>query len=515
MFTEKDLNQFKSKGISPEKVMEQINNFKTGFPFMQLAAAATKEYGLKALSPEEEEDYLADFNDYFEDIEVIKFVPASGAASRMFKHLFEFAEKYEKNSEGKALFEKDKGFNSVYYFFQNIQKFAFYEDLKQVMKKNGLDIEKEIQEENYAVVLNHLLDEKGLAYASLPKGLLKFHHYEDGSRFAIEEHLVEAAVYGKDEDGVATLHFTVSPEHQEKFEETIDSVKGKFEKKYQVKFDISFSQQKPSTDTVSVDLDNEPFRENDGSILFRPGGHGALIENLNEIDADIVFVKNIDNIVPDRLKDSTFKYKKLIGSYLRSIQEDVFDFLLELEEGNLEDEELNDMFDYMQVELFIDVPAYIRKMDNIEKMDWLFEQFNRPIRVCGMVKNEGEPGGGPFVVLNENGTKSLQVVESSQIDFSQADQAEIVKHATHFNPVDLVCAVKDFRGDKFDLTEFVDEKTGFISVKSKNGKDLKAQELPGLWNGAMANWITIFMEVPIDTFNPVKTVNDLLRDQHQ
>lgn len=515
MFTEKDLEQFKTKGISKEKVIEQINNFKSGFPFMQLSDAATKEFGLIALNKEQEEEYLSDFNKHFDGIEIVKFVPASGAASRMFKHLFEFMDEYQKADSPQELFEKDKGINSVYYFFQHIEKFAFYKDLKAKLLENGFIIEDEINNKNYALILEYLLEDKGLGYADLPKGLLKFHHYDDENRFAIEEHLVEAAVYGKNKDGIAALHFTVSPEHQSKFEETIALVKDKYESEYDIQFHIKFSQQKPSTDTVSVTPENEPFREDDGSILFRPGGHGALIENLNEIDADIVFVKNIDNIVPDRLKSTTFKYKKLIGSYLRSLQENIFDYLCDLEEGNLSQDELNEIYDFMEKELYIEVPAYIKAMEELEQIDWLFEQFNRPIRVCGMVKNEGEPGGGPFVVTNDEGTKSLQIVESSQIDFSKNDQAEIVKNATHFNPVDLVCGIKDFRGDKFDLKEFVDEKTGFISLKSKNGKDLKAQELPGLWNGAMANWITLFMEVPILTFNPVKTVNDLLRDQHQ
>lgn len=515
MFTEKDLLQFKNKSINEEKVLQQINHFKSGFPFMQLSAAATKDNGLIALSEEQEKEYLDKFDEHFQGLEVIKFVPASGAASRMFKHLFEFAENYERNDAGKALFEKDKGFNSVYYFFENIKRFAFYEDLKSVLEKEGYQIEKEIKEENYTLILNYLLDEKGLGYASLPKGLLKFHHYDDAHRYGIEEHLVEAAVYGKNENGIAPLHFTVSPEHQEKFENAIAQVKEKHEKDYDIKFDIKFSQQKPSTDTISVNLENEPFREEDGSILFRPGGHGALIENLNEIDADIVFIKNIDNIVPDRIKSTTFKYKKLIGSYLAEVQEEVFGFLDILEEGNPDSSELNKMFEYLENKLFIQVPAYIKAMESMEQVDWLFEQFNRPIRICGMVKNEGEPGGGPFVVEDEEGNLSLQIVESSQIDFSQEDQAEIVKNATHFNPVDLVCAIKDFNGNKFDLKDFVDVKTGFISEKSKNGKTLKAQELPGLWNGAMAQWITLFMEVPILTFNPVKTVNDLLREQHQ
>jgi hypothetical protein len=515
MFTEKDLQQFYHKGISPQKVQEQIDNFKTGFPFINLFAPATPEFGLKQLSPEEEYMYLQQFKELFDEVDVVKFVPASGAASRMFKHLFEFAEKYTNDDEGQKIFEKDKGFNSVHNFFANIEKFAFYNDLNDKLSKNGFDLTEEIEAKNYGLVLNYLLQDYGLGYASLPKGLLRFHLYDDYNRFAVEEHLVEAAIYGTNSDGIAKIHFTVSPEHQEKFESTIDDIIDRYERIREVKFEISFSQQKPSTDTVSVNLLNEPFREDDGTILFRPGGHGALIENLNDIDADVVYIKNIDNVIPDRLKDDTFKYKKLIGSYLMSIQSVIHNYLYILEDGNPEDDELDEMYDYMETELFIEVPSYIKEMDSMEQIDWLFEQLNRPVRVCGMVKNEGEPGGGPFIVLNEDGTKSLQIVESSQIDFSKPEQAELVKKSTHFNPVDLVCALKDYNGLKFDLTEFVDEKTGFISEKSKGGKALKAQELPGLWNGAMANWITVFMEVPISTFNPVKTVNDLLRDQHQ
>jgi hypothetical protein len=515
MFTDQDLQQFKDKGISLEKVKEQIDNFKRGFPYINLSAAATKEHGLKALSEEEINEYLDSYNETMADKKSVKFVPASGAASRMFKHLFEFQEQYQPNEEGLNLFNSDTGFNSVYHFITNLDQLAFYDDLREVMRENGVELEEELMKKNYHIILDYLLNDKGLGYAKLPKGLLKFHHYDDTNRFAIEEHLVEAAVYGKNADGNAYLHFTVSPEHQEKFEETIAAVKSKYEDKYEVKFQISFSQQKPSTDTIAVTPENEAFREDDGSILFRPGGHGALIENLNDIDADIIFIKNIDNIVPDRLKEDTFKFKKLIGSYLADIQEDVFNFLTILEEGNPEEDELEEMFVFLQKDLSIEVPEYIKSMEQMEQIDWLFEQFNKPIRVCGMVKNEGEPGGGPFIVESDEGEKSLQIVESSQIDFSKEDQAEIVKNATHFNPVDLVCAVKNFKGEKFDLKEFVDENTGFISSKSKNGKELKAQELPGLWNGAMAKWITVFMEVPIVTFNPVKTVNDLLRDQHQ
>jgi hypothetical protein len=311
------------------------------------------------------------------------------------------------------------------------------------------------------------------------------------------------------------LHFTVSPEHLSKFKKVIKKKAPKYAKQFNVKYNINFSQQKPSTDTISVDLNNDPFREKDGSLLFRPGGHGALIENLNDLDAEIIFIKNIDNIVPDKHRQATYDYKKLIGSYLIEIQDAIFDYLDSLEIGNFDEDFMKEIFDFMEDTLFIQVPKYIRLKELMEQVDWVYQMLNRPIRVCGMVKNEGEPGGGPFLVEDQNGMESMQIVESSQIDFSVKTQADIVKNATHFNPVDLVCGIFDFKGNKFNLKEFVDPKTGFISVKSKNGKNLKAQELPGLWNGAMAEWISIFDELPIDTFNPVKIINDLLRPMHQ
>ena len=510
MYTQEDLQQLKAKNISIDKANEQLENFENGFPFINLSSAATKDYGIISLEETEKTALIQQYNELIAAKDIVKFVPASGAASRMFKMLFEFMEAYTMDETGDLLFNAHKDANSIYYFFKNIHKFAFYQDLKDTLKQDGYDIDKEIENKNYNLVLDYLLNSKGLDYAALPKGLLKFHTYENETRFAVEEHLVEAAEYGKNKEGISKLHFTVSQEHQSKFEDVIKRIKSKYQDAFNVTFDISFSQQKPSTDTIAVDMDNKPFRENDGSILFRPGGHGALIENLNDIDADMVFIKNIDNVIPDHIKDITFEYKKVIGAYLINTQHLLHAYLQMIDEGNMEEEEFVEIYRFMEERLFIKVPEYIKSLDTLEQLDWLFEKLNKPIRVCGMVKNEGEPGGGPFVVADEQGEESLQIVESSQIDTQEKTQLAIVQEATHFNPVDLVCGIKDFKGHKFNLTEFVDPKTGFISEKSKNGKKLKAQELPGLWNGAMANWITIFMEVPILTFNPVKTVNDLL-----
>ena len=515
MFTDSDLQQIKEKKIEIGVVEKQLDNFKKGFPFINIYAPAIAGNGILNFSEEEAKKWEDFYNQNYTDYEILKFVPASGAASRMFKHLHEFRQKYKGTDRDIKAYEADKSFNSVYYFFENIKQFAFYSSLKEVMSADGLDVDELIAQKDFNPVIDYFLTEKGLDYSRLPKGLLLFHNYEEGSRMALEEHLVEAAMYAVNGEGKATVHFTVSPEHQSKFEQVVNERKGKYESAYGVSFDVTYSQQKPSTDTIAVDMNNEPFRNEDGTILFRPGGHGALIENLNDLQGEIVFVKNIDNVVSDRLREPTVLYKKVIGGILLDAQERTFGFLETLEDGNLSNEELNEIRNFAASHLNIFIPDAFEAYDEMEKIDFLFNKLNRPIRVCGMVKNEGEPGGGPFWVKDEKDELSLQIVESSQIDFSKADQKEIVNNATHFNPVDLVCGVRDFNDELFNLTDFVDPNTGFISQKSKDGRDLKAQELPGLWNGAMADWITIFVETPLITFNPVKTVNDLLREQHQ
>ncbi len=515
MFTEKDLLQIKNKGIDQKTVEKQIEHFKTGFPFIELTDPATPGHGLHSYSEEEAKSLEHYYNSNKNDYEILKFVPASGAASRMFKHLLAFRKSFTGTKDEISKLEAETDFNSVGYFFKHLHQFAFFGHLKEVLQRDKLDLDELLEKKDYNTILDYFLTEKGMNYAQKPKALLYFHNYPDGPRRAFEEHLVEAAHYATDQNGIARVHFTVSPEHQNDFEEAVHSVRVKYEKQYKVRFEISFSQQKPSTDTLAVDMHNEPFRNGDGSILFRPGGHGALIENLNDLGGEIIFVKNIDNIVPDRLRNTTYLYKNVIGGLLFKLQEKTFEYLDLLEDGNLSDEEVENIKEFAHNELNIFIPAAYRGYEKIERIDWLFNKLNRPMRIAGMVKNEGEPGGGPFWVINEDDERSLQIVESSQIDFSDPGQKEIVGKATHFNPVDLVCGVRNFRGKNFDLRNFVDPKTGFISQKSKDGRDLKAQELPGLWNGAMADWITIFVETPLITFNPVKTVNDLLRPQHQ
>lgn len=515
MFTEKDLQQIHAKGIEPRIVEEQIENFKNGFPFIQLAEPATIKHGLTSFSDKEVGVMEAYFNDFKDDYEILKFVPASGAASRMFKHLLAFKNDSKGSAGETAALEAEEDFNSVGYFFKNLKKFAFYEALKASLQKDNLQPDDLLEKKDFKTILEYLLTEKGLNYAYLPKALLYFHNYPDGARRAFEEHLVEAANYSIDKKRVAKVHFTVSPEHRQEFEKVFNSVKAKYELEFNATYQLEFSQQKPATDTIAVNMDNKPLRNGNGSLTFRPGGHGALIENLNDLDAEIIFIKNIDNIVPDQLRDITYLYKKVIGGLLMQLQEKTFEYLDLLDEGNVTDEELEEIRTFANEKLSIFIPKAYDGYDKMAKMDFLYNKLNRPIRIAGMVKNEGEPGGGPFWVHDKHNEFSLQIVESSQIDLTDQEQKEIVAKSTHFNPVDLVCGVRNFKGEKFDLHEFVDPETGFISLKSNQGVELKALELPGLWNGAMADWITIFVEVPLITFNPVKTINDLLRPQHQ
>lgn len=506
MLTQEDKDLLAKKGISEQQIAEQLACFEKGFPFLKLFAAASVENrGIMLAGEEAQKTYLAAWDAYKQDDKkIVKFVPASGAASRMFKNMFEFlGADYDIPTTD---FEKK--------FFNNIKNFAFYADLDAAcVKNNGKGLEALISEGNYKAVVANLLESAGLNYGALPKGLLKFHKYEDGVRTPLEEHLVEGALYAAGKSGEVNVHFTVSTEHRELFAKLVDEKVAQYAAKYGVKYNISFSEQKPSTDTVAADMENKPFRDN-GKLLFRPGGHGALIENLNDLDADIVFIKNIDNVVPDRLKGDTVTYKKLIAGVLVTLQKQAFEYLQLLDSGHYRHDELENIIRFVQQQLHCRKDD-IKDMEDADLVIYLRKKLNRPMRVCGMVKNVGEPGGGPFLAYNPDGTVSLQILESSQIDMNDPEKKAMFEKGTHFNPVDLVCAVRDYKGNKFNLVNYVDKATGFISYKSKGGKELKALELPGLWNGSMSDWNTIFVEVPLSTFNPVKTVNDLLREQHQ
>ncbi|GHU90498.1 hypothetical protein FACS1894155_08950 [Bacteroidia bacterium] len=505
MFNSTDLSVLNQKGINISQIEEQLEYFKKGFPFLPIVDSASINKGIIYIPEEKQSQYLNEWETYRErNRQILKFVPASGAASRMFKDLFEFLD--VSYNEPKTSFEKK--------FFDEIEHFAFFESLnKACIQNEEKDVKQLVSERNYKTIVANLLQVKGLNYGFLPKGLLEFHRYPEESRTAMEEHLAEGAMYASNKSGMVHLHFTVSPEHRSLFENLVKNKKSFYEKRFGVKYDVSFSEQKSGTDTLAVDENNQPFREN-GLLLFRPGGHGALIQNMNDLDADIVFIKNIDNVVPDHFKSATILYKQLIAGILVYLQRKIFNYLHLIESGKYTHDQLMEMLYFLQTDLCIKNPE-IKMLEDVELVLYIKSKLNRPLRICGMVKNEGEPGGGPFLSVNPDGTISLQILESSQVDLKDPVKKELFDKGTHFNPVDLVCSLKNHHGEKYDLLQYVDKNTGFISGKSKNGKNLKALELPGLWNGAMSDWNTVFVEVPIQTFNPVKTVNDLLRPEHQ
>jgi hypothetical protein len=477
MFNREDLQQIESHGLTLSQVEQQIENFRHGFPYLKIVRAASAGDGVQVLSEEEVASAVERYEKLSEELRVVKFVPASGAATRMFKELFEYI-------------NEDKRTAGIDKLLDNIEKFAFWPELSEYVMPDSPD--EEIVEE---IVVG------GLGYGSKPKGLVTFHAYEDGARKAVEEHLVEGAMYARCGDEVY-IHFTVSEEHKSGFWDVLAHTQPIYEERYGVKYNISFSVQKPSTDTIAVNPDNTPFRTDEGKLLFRPAGHGALIENLNDIEADIIFVKNIDNVTTDARRGDTIKYKKALAGVLLELQDQAFEYLKVLEVGG---GEIETIAEFVEKKLCVKLPENYNSQI-------LKQVLDRPIRVCGVVRNQGEPGGGPFWVDQGGGIESLQIAESSQI---APEDMHLMKSATHFNPVDLVCGVMDSRERKFDLTKYTDPATGFISSKSSGGRELRAQELPGLWNGAMANWNTVLVEVPITTFSPVKVVQDLLRPEHQ
>lgn len=513
--TEKDIEQITAKGLTVEKVLEQIKTFENGIPFVTVRKPATLDCGIVSFDTLELQELNRIYDQRLKNLEVVKFVPASGAATRMFKELFKFLDNYDYTKESINSYLNYEKAVAIRLFLIGFEKLPFYEAVIMATKEKYPRFEDFSEgEQLYAFVKTMLRNNGGLNYGALPKGLLPFHKYRTSVNTAFQEHLHEASKYGA-KDGKAKLHFTVSQEHLEKFQEEFDDIEKMVEKKTKTSFDITYSFQKESTDTIAVTKDNQPFRNADGSILFRPGGHGALIENLNTLDADIVFIKNIDNVVVRKYQDELTIYKKALAGKLLVIQNHIFYILGTLEKDMPDEDELKDISEFLNKELNIEMPVDFEKFSDKYKREYLLETLNRPIRVCGMVVNEGEPGGGPFWIKNERGRSELQIIETPQINTKSSSQKEIIKQATHFNPVDLVCGMKNYKGEKFDLLDFVNPKMGFIAQKTVKGENIKALELPGLWNGAMANWISIFVEVPLTTFNPVKTVNDLLKSAHQ
>lgn len=512
-FTQKDEKLLAQKGITAEMLEQQIALFKEGIPPIQLQAAASIGNGIISFSKEETAKYAAIYQKKKKGISILKFVPASGAATRMFKSLFAFKDEFDPEKESFKAYVNRKGDKEVEAFFGGLEKFAFYSILMDYIAKNIPDFHLQNEDIQKHIIVSTLLGEKGLNYGNLPKGLLPFHKHSEKVVTAFEEHFRESVMYASGED-VAHLHFTITEQHTDAFNNELNSIKDELEKRYNTTFDVSFSYQKPSTDTVSVTEKNEYFRDENGDLLFRPSGHGALLDNLNEVNADVIFIKNIDNVVVKKYTDETVFYKEALAGKLREIQSEVFHILKRIENDKVKKKEVKKLLNFLK-EINIYVPDYVYKFRRKYALDFIKEQLNRPIRVCGMVKNEGEPGGGPFWVKNADGNLSLQIIESAQVDLSNPQQKEIFSQSTHFNPVDLVCGTKNYKGEKFDLQQYTDPKQAFITAKTYMGKPLKALERPGLWNGSMANWITVFVEVPLITFNPVKTVNDLLKKTHQ
>ncbi|WP_300439649.1 DUF4301 family protein [Christiangramia sp.] len=508
-FSEKDILQIDEKGLSTNEVEDQIAIFKRGNIKVNITEAATIGKGISEVTSEEKRR-LIEFYDIEKDKHsILKFVPASGAASRMFKALHNFADDFNPEKHGLREYLDASGDTDLRKFFNHLDKLPFYDHALEKTKKNHSDYEELSHDMQHKLLVKTILEPDGLYLSNLPKGLVPFHKYKDHIATAFEEHLLEAAKY-VEIGGIAKLHFTVAKGDKEKFVGEWKEIRERIEKKTGVKFEIEYSYQDPKTDTIAVDNDFKPFRTEEDDLFFRPGGHGALIENMNQLKEEIVFVKNIDNVVPEDELQNVVNYKKMLGGKLFEIQQKIFNYLEALDNRNVTSEKLDEIQDFIRTELFVRDSS-----DRDLFKENLKHKLHRPLRVCGMVKNEGEPGGGPFLVKDKNGEISLQIIEGAQIDNDNPEQAKTAREATHFNPVDIVCSLKDHKGESFDLHEYVDEEMSFIADKTKDGKALKALERPGLWNGGMAKWNTIFVEVPVETFNPVKTVSDLLKESHQ
>lgn len=511
-FTVADFIQIYNQGTSVDTLRRQLTIFRNGLSRISLEKPALLEDGIHNINEEKAIDYAAFFDSKKDNFKLKKFVPASGAASRMFKFACTFIAEYNPEKETINAYINRKGETALSVFLVGIEKLPFYAAIKAIAEKNP-DYKKWDNNERYYNYIKIMLGQDGFDFANKPKGILPFHQYNGVTATPVYEHLKEAVTYSASQ-GKTNIHLTISEEHVDGFLDAIKAVKADIEKESGVSINFNFSYQHKQTDTIAVDLNNEPFRTDTGELLFRPGGHGALIENLNNLDADVIFIKNIDNVSHNNINTIAL-YKKALAGLLIELQEKIFGYLSLIDEGQFTDTQLTEMFSFVKNELSVQIPDDVAKYTKGNKIDYIKELLNRPLRVCGMVKNEGEPGGGPFWVKGEQGRLTLQIVESSQIDLQNPAQKEIFEKSEFFNPVDLVCGIKNYKGEYFDLHEYVDNSTGFIVYKTKYGKDLKSYELPGLWNGAMARWLTVFAEVPLATFNPVKTVNDLLKPAHQ
>jgi hypothetical protein len=516
-WTSSDLEQMKGLGISPAEVERQLTLFRHPPPYTELIKPAAVGDGIYSIPPQEQPELLDFYEKARREGRLRKFVPASGAATRMFQTLIKFHQNHwtHRDMLKTRAAEKDQEAASLLTFMDSLSQMAFYGDLNKRMDEKGLSLEALLRGGRYQDIWDTLLSTSGLNYGLSSKGLIKFHGYDSESRTPLEEHLLEAVRYASNGDGTCLVHFTVSAEHRDAYQGLVDLLLKDYEKKWKVRFLIEFSEQKKSLETIAVDLQNQPFRDKAGKLLFRPAGHGALIENLNDLEGDIVFIKNIDNVVHEKWMEPTALWKKLLAGYLLKIQDKIFDYLKSLEMNEVSDVLMNEILLFVRDILGISLPDSFQSGSLRVKTIKLIDALNRPIRVCGVVPNTGEPGGGPFWIRDTRGAVSLQIVEGSQVDPQSEEQQKRFASSTHFNPVDLVCAATDSKGRPFDLRKYVDPEAVFISRKSSEGRELKALELPGLWNGAMARWITLLVEVPLATFNPVKTVFDLAQPTHR
>ena len=506
--TDADRGQLDARGISPEELERQLSLFRKPRQFARLVRPCTVDDGIRRIREDEAEELLTLHREAAAQGRFAKFVPASGAATRMFRDLLVYLKGPRRDSAWPSVVEQAQGGDSsarvLVRFMEELQRFAFWDDLHAVVGRP-------IRTGEFRPVLDALLEPEGLGYEKLPKGLLKFHSYPERPRTPFEEQLVEAADYSLGADGRCRLHFTVSPEHLERFEALFREVREFYESRFDVRYEITYSVQKPSTDTLAVDLENRPFRDESGQLVFRPGGHGALIENLNDLGADLVYIKNIDNVQPDDRRPSVSRWKRILGGYLVKLQRRGQEILDRLRGEVPPQEFLEQALRFASTRLQVQLNGRLDNRSPEARRRWLLDRLSRPIRVCGVVPNTGEPGGGPFWVRERDGSVTLQIIETAQVDLDDAEQQTILAGSTHFNPVDLVCGLRDGDGRPYDLHRFIDHDAVIVTEKSHAGRDLKALERPGLWNGAMAGWNTVFVETPLESFTPVKTVLDLLR----
>ena len=513
-FTEKDIQQIINHELSVEDVKEQIKTIKKGMSSTRLVEAASIGNGILRLDNSDQDDYIGLFEDSRNSLSLVKFVPASGAASRMFKFLFEFLKQFDCEKDSiNAYINKNKG-SGLAIFFAGLEKLPFFEEVVHKLHEVIPNFNELSYDEKRVEFIKTMLDVDRLNYSAYPKGLLPFHRYREHVSTAFEEHLFEASLYASS-NNVANVHFTISQDHNKEFDKEFKYIEEDVEEQTQMTFNISFSNQKKATDTIAIKTNDELYREANGKLLFRASGHGALLENLNALDYDLIFIKNIDNVIVSKHHEELAKYKKILAGVLIEAQRDVFEFLNQLDKGDVDENTCSLIAEFLR-DRFNQIIAEEFSTFSIEKkIEYLKDRLNRPIRVGGIVKNEKEPGGGPFWVEDEEGNISLQIVEFAQINLKDETQKNIVKSATHFNPTDFVCGIKNYRGEVFDLKKFVDPNANFITTKSRFDQEIKALERPGLWNGSMAYWNSIYVEVPLLTFNPVKTVNDLLKAPHQ